>query len=141
MIRSVLMVCEGNVCRSPLAAAMLAREIPHLQVDSAGTHALVGALADEAVAQVAAENGLALEAHIGKQLDETLARNADLIFTMTQTQRDWVLASWPFTRGRVFRLCEEDVVDPYRRHRTVSDLAFAQIREGISQRARTLSTQ
>jgi protein-tyrosine phosphatase len=144
MIRSVLMVCEGNVCRSPLAAALLAREVPGLEVASAGTRALVGAGADATVAEVAREHGIALDSHVATQLDTTLVRDADLILTMTQQQRDSVESAWPFARGKVFRLCDQegsDVIDPYRRHRAVCDLSFAQITQGISQWSRTIAGQ
>jgi protein-tyrosine phosphatase len=144
MIGSVLMVCEGNICRSPLAAALLARELPHLSVTSAGTHALVGARADATVAEIALAQGIALDAHRATQLDASLAGAAGLILTMTNLQREWVHAAFPLTRGKVFRLCDEsgvDVTDPYRRHRTVFDLASAQIREGVSQWTRTLAEQ
>ncbi|WP_277189697.1 low molecular weight phosphotyrosine protein phosphatase [Caballeronia sp. BR00000012568055] len=144
MIRSVLMVCEGNICRSPLAAALLARELPHIDVASAGTHALVGEPAHEVIADIARAHGVALDSHVATQLDASGASAADLILTMTQAQRDWVETSWPSTRGKVFRLCDEhgaDVTDPYRRHRTVFDLALAQIQHGVSDWSRTIGAQ
>ena len=136
MIRSVLMVCEGNVCRSPLAAALLAERSPHLEVMSAGTSAMVGAPVDAVIGELAREHGIALDSHVARQLDASLLNAFDLILTMTKAQRDWVEAAFPPARGKVFRLCEEegaDVMDPYQRHRAVSELAFAQIRYGISQ--------
>jgi protein-tyrosine phosphatase len=144
MTRSVLMVCEGNICRSPLAAALLARELPHLDVASAGTHALVGEPAHDVIADIAHAHGLTLDAHVATQLDESRAREVDLILTMTQAQRGWIELVWPATRGKVFRLCDEDgadVTDPYRRHRTVFDLAFAQIQHGVSHWSRTIGAQ
>ncbi|WP_250435307.1 low molecular weight protein-tyrosine-phosphatase [Caballeronia sp. ATUFL_F2_KS9A] len=144
MIRSVLMVCEGNICRSPLAAAMLARELPHLPVVSAGTRALAGHPADPAIADMADAHGIPLDSHVARQLDGALVREADLILTMTLEQRRWIESTWPFTRGKVFRLCDEtgaDVADPYKRHRAVFDLAFAQIRAGVSQWSRALAVQ
>jgi protein-tyrosine phosphatase len=142
MIRSVLFVCEGNICRSPLAAAMLARELPHLDVTSAGTHALVGRPADPLIAEIADADGIALTSHVATQLDAPRAHAADLILTMTRAQTAWIESTWPSTRGKVFRLCvdeREDVTDPYRRHRAVFDLAFAQIRNGVTQWSRKLA--
>jgi protein-tyrosine phosphatase len=142
MIRSVLMVCEGNICRSPLAAALLARELPHIDVASAGTHALVGERADPVIAELAENDGVSLHAHVAKQIDEQLVRSADLILTMTRTQINWIVDAWPFARGKVFRLCDEeriDVSDPHKRHRAMFDVAHAQIRNGISQWSRTLA--
>jgi protein-tyrosine phosphatase len=142
MIQSVLKVCEGNICRSPLAAAMLARELPHLDVTSAGTHALVGQPADPLITEIADADGIALTSHVATQLDASRAHAADLILTMTRAQTAWIESAWPATRGKVFRLCDEDredVTDPYRRHRAVFDLAFAQIRNGVTQWSRKLA--
>ncbi|SAL77911.1 protein tyrosine phosphatase [Caballeronia peredens] len=144
MIRSVLMVCEGNICRSPMAAALLARELPHLAVSSAGTHALVGEPANAVVAEQARANGIPIDTHVATQIDIARVNEADLILTMTQAQREWVEAAWPSARGKVFRLCDEqrmDVIDPYRRHRAVFDLTFVQIRQGIADWTRTLAVQ
>ncbi|KMZ11396.1 Low molecular weight protein-tyrosine-phosphatase Wzb [Candidatus Burkholderia humilis] len=142
MIQSVLLVCEGNICRSPLAAAMLARELPHLDVTSAGTHALVGQPADSLITELADADGISLKSHIATQLDAPRAHAADFILTMTRAQSAWIESAWPSTRGKVFRLCDEereDVTDPYRRHRAVFDVAFAQIRNGVSQWSRRLA--
>jgi protein-tyrosine phosphatase len=144
MIHSVLMVCEGNICRSPMAAALLGRELPHLDVTSAGTHALAGHPADPVIAALAREHDVSLESHVATQLDASASRAADLILTMTHMQRTWIEAAWPFTRGKVFRLCDvarTDVTDPYKRHRAVFDLAVAQIRHGIEQWSRNLAAQ
>jgi protein-tyrosine phosphatase len=144
MIRSVLVICEGNICRSPLAAALLARALPDVSVTSAGTHALAGHPADATIADIARQDGVSLDSHVATQVDASLVRDADLILTMTQAQRDWVLDAAPFARGKVFRLCDEqreDVTDPYRRHRTIFDVAHAQIHQGITQWSRTLAAK
>ena len=60
MIRKVLVVCEGNICRSPLACALLARALPHIGFSSAGTHARTGEGADPLVAEMARVRGVNL---------------------------------------------------------------------------------
>ncbi|MGP8435080.1 low molecular weight protein-tyrosine-phosphatase [Paraburkholderia fungorum] len=135
MIGSVLMVCEGNVCRSPVARVMLQRELPHLVVSSAGTRALVGERADPLAVQLAGERGLDLTDHVATALTWEDVRGAELILSMTQDQRELISTTYPFARGKVFRLGEHDqidIVDPYQRHRTAFDLAFAQIEHGVS---------
>ncbi len=135
MIYHVLVVCEANICRSPLACAMLARSLPGIGFSSAGTRARHGEGADPLVAAMALDRGIELDAHVASALTTERIRDADLILTMTRRQRDQIELAWPFARGRVFRLYENegiDVVDPYGRHRTAFELAFAQIEHGVA---------
>jgi protein-tyrosine phosphatase len=135
MIDRVLVVCEGNICRSPLACAMLAASFPDIHFSSAGTHALVGEGADPHVLEMARERGISLGDHIAAALTGDEVNGADLILTMTRAQREHIERMWPTSRGKVYRLAENegvDVVDPYRRHRAAFDLAFAQIEHGVA---------
>lgn len=86
----VLLVCSGNTCRSPLAAAMLQRLLQEggpegVVAESAGTGAFEGAPASEGAYLVALEEGLDLSAHRARQLTADLVRSADLILTMSQS--------------------------------------------------------
>ncbi len=87
--RRVLVVCTGNSCRSPLAAALLRQELaaawgvaesdlPALGwvVESAGTAAPAGAPASEGSRRAAAEVGLDLEGHRTRPLARALATGA-----------------------------------------------------------------
>ncbi|NLP62034.1 low molecular weight protein-tyrosine-phosphatase [Paraburkholderia sacchari] len=135
MIDRVLVVCEGNICRSPLACAMLAQALPDIGFSSAGTHALVGEGADPRVLEMARERGVQLEKHVATALTDEQVRAADLILTMTKVQREQIEQAWPYARGKVYRLNENDgvdVVDPYQRHRVAFELAFAQIEHGVA---------
>lgn len=135
MIDRVLVVCEGNICRSPLACAMLAQALPDIGFSSAGTRALVGEGADPLMLEMARERGVPLEEHVATALTDEQVRTADLILTMTKIQREQIEHAWPYARGKVYRLAENDgvdVVDPYRRHRMAFELAFAQIEHGVA---------
>ena len=96
MIRSVLMVCEGNVCRSPLAAALLAREVPGLEVASAGTRALVGAGADLHAVELMSERSIDISGHVARTVDPQMMRSYDLVLVMTSAQREELLTRYPF---------------------------------------------
>ena len=88
----ILVVCSGNTCRSPLAAAMLAEklaaapEFAGVTVTSAGTAAWDGAPVSEGSYLVALERGLDLSAHRARMLTSDQIRDADLILTMSETQ-------------------------------------------------------
>ena len=93
---NILMICSGNTCRSPLAAAMLKarlRAIPALndiEVVSAGTGALTGAPASEGSYLIAIEQGLDLSSHRARSLTRDQVELADVILTMTEAQAERV---------------------------------------------------
>ncbi|TAH38523.1 MAG: hypothetical protein EYC70_03875 [Planctomycetota bacterium] len=91
----VLVLCSGNICRSPLAAALLERElasawgvrVPDLQelgwvVASAGTFAVADVPASESTVQAGAEIGLDLARHRAQHVEEALRHPWDMILAM-----------------------------------------------------------
>jgi len=134
MIASILVVCEGNICRSPMAQALLARQFPTVRVDSAGCAALAGRGADPMAIELMAERGIDLGRHVAIGLNLEHMRSADLILTMTAEQRRRIEAGYPFSRGKVFRIGEFkkiDVVDPYRKGRLTFEMALSQIDDSL----------
>ncbi len=95
---NVLVVCSGNTCRSPLAAAMLAAQLANdprfgnVDVTSAGTSAWEGSPASEGSYLVALELGLDLSGHRARLLTGELVATADRILTMTKAHADRVAA-------------------------------------------------
>jgi len=92
MIKHVLFVCTGNICRSPLAAELLERAVQSrgltdVTVSSAGTGAWDGAPASEGAYLVALEGGLDLSGHRARLLTRELVEQADLILTMARHHR------------------------------------------------------
>ena len=88
----VLLVCTGNICRSPLAEAILLRElrtrdITHLEAVSAGTGAWDGAPASEGAYLIGLEHALDLSGHRARLLTRDLVQAADLILTMARHHR------------------------------------------------------
>lgn len=87
MSRSVLFVCLGNICRSPMAAAVARHEFARARLDwevaSAGTgdwH--VGHHADPRAARCAAAAGFALDEHRGRQVCVEDFRRYDWLLAM-----------------------------------------------------------
>jgi low molecular weight protein-tyrosine phosphatase len=114
---SILAVCTGNVCRSPAVERLLARDLrPSVVVRSAGTHALVGQPIAEPMARLLRDNGVEARAFTARCLTENLVKDADLVLTLTRTQRSLVVELWPpavrhtFTLRELARLLQQ--VDP-----------------------------
>ena len=88
----VLLVCTGNICRSPLAEVILRREleargITSVEPISAGTGAWDGAPASEGAYLVALEHELDLSGHRARLLTRDLVQQAELILTMARHHR------------------------------------------------------
>ena len=133
-MKSILVVCEGNICRSPMAEALLRAALPGAQVASAGLNALVGKPADEAAIALMRERGLDLRAHRAMQVTRPLCVHTDLVFVMEGSQRDRLQRLYPEVCGRVFRISDPaatDVPDPYRQPVAAFRQALALIEQGI----------
>jgi protein-tyrosine phosphatase len=130
MIRRIIILCTGNICRSPMAAAVLESALADgretsaaghdgvVAVSSAGLGALVGYPADDCAIRLLHARGLDISTHRARAFDGALGLAHDLILTMTLEQRYHVERRWPLLQGRVFVLgCWNDVEieDPYRR--------------------------
>ncbi|WP_201607418.1 low molecular weight protein-tyrosine-phosphatase [Psychrobacter okhotskensis] len=119
---NILVVCVGNICRSPIAAALLIDKFPQKNIDSAGLSAVVGHSADAKAQEVMRVDGLDMSDHIAKQIDEALVTTADLILTMSTNQTRWIEEQWPHCRGKTFRIghwLDKDIADPYQHEKSV----------------------
>lgn len=108
---TILTVCTGNICRSPLAELLLRTRLEPLgvRVHSAGTHALVGhGMPDPALALAVAEGAdpEAAEAHRARELVEPLLEDADLILTMAREHRSHVVKMMPRRLRHTFTVRE-----------------------------------
>ena len=133
---NILVVCVGNICRSPMAEALLKQRYPRKNIDSAGVGALVGHPADPAALEIMTAQQLDITKHIAKQLDENLAKKADIIFTMSDGQTKWIEERWPFCRGKTFKLGHwknKDIADPYKHEMSAFKTAYQDIVDSLEQ--------
>src|SRR5579859_6767949 len=124
MIKRLLMVCIGNVCRSPMAVGVMQNMFPDFQTSSAGLDALVGSPADELAVALMNERGIEIGSHRARQISRSIALEADLILVMDRQQQKQLEQLYPETKGRVFRLgqwIDEDIPDPFRLPRAEFD--------------------
>lgn len=129
--QSILVVCTGNICRSPAGERLLRSRLPDMKVDSAGIAALTGEAADPVMAETAREYGLSLEGHCAKQLTPLMCREYDLILAMEQNHIEAVTRLAMESRGKTFLfgywLQQLEIADPYRRGRDISGVIFQQL--------------
>jgi tRNA threonylcarbamoyl adenosine modification protein (Sua5/YciO/YrdC/YwlC family) len=126
--RTLLFVCTGNRCRSPMAAAfaadLLARRLgvdadtlleSGYRVVSAGTGCIRGAPATAEASTAAARYGCDLTAHRSRPLTPSLIEEADEIYVMTREHRASILAFAAEAEERVHTLDRSgrDLPDPY----------------------------
>lgn len=91
-MKTILLVCTGNICRSPLGQALFQRKLDavhpnRFRVKSAGTGAWDGASVSEGAYLVSLENGFDLSGHRARLLTTELVNGADLILTMARHHR------------------------------------------------------
>ena len=106
----ILTVCTGNICRSPLAKQLLEsafQGVEHIEIDSAGTQAMVDHPMPEHSLRIARESKVAeSELHRGKQLLEAHLDSADLILAMDRGHRRKIVQLSPRTTRKVFTVRE-----------------------------------
>ena len=131
---NILVVCVGNICRSPIAEALLAKHYPKKHIHSAGLSALVGNGADPKSQEVMKPYNIDMSEHVAKQIDEKLVSKADLILTMSDGQTKWIEGKWPHCRGKTFKIGhwnDKDIADPYQHELSLFEVARKDIVESI----------
>ncbi|BCW59997.1 low molecular weight phosphatase family protein [Arthrobacter sp. StoSoilB20] len=108
---SILTVCTGNICRSPLAGQLIRTRLQDLgvttfEVVSAGLHAAVGAPMEPFPAALSREYGGNPEGSVGRQISAEMVDAAALVLTMTRKQRDELVKKYPGAAQRAFTMAE-----------------------------------
>lgn len=133
MFQSVLVVCVGNICRSPVGERLLASALPSLRIGSAGLHAMEGYPADTVTAEASRQHGIDLDGHVARMLTPALGARHDLILVMERAHRREISERFPELVGRTMLFGQwidggADIPDPYRKPAQVHEQTVALIR-------------
>src|SRR5436190_12345923 len=108
----ILVVCTGNVCRSPIAEGALRAALRRMlgtrapDVASAGTSGWEGSAAMPESIEAAAERGIDISGHVARRLTRGHVADADVVIAMAAEHRDAVARAMPEASSRAFTLKE-----------------------------------
>jgi len=141
MFSSVLLVCVGNICRSPMAEALLINRLSDsnyakINITSAGVGALVGHEADATAKELMTEKNIDVSAHRARQLSTELISEYDLILVMETGHINAVHNIAPSSKGKVHLLgkwSDFEISDPYMQSRREFEVALELIERGVDE--------
>ena len=138
MFERILVLCTGNICRSPVAAAMLAARLPDKRIESAGLGAMEGQGVEPKARALAEADGIDVSEHVARQVNVEILQDADLVLVMSDGQRLAVGQMAPAVRGKTMlfgRWLERgqgcEIPDPFRK----SEEAFRQVHRLLTEAA------
>jgi protein-tyrosine phosphatase len=141
MFNSVLIVCVGNICRSPMAEALLIDRLSegkyaNIDIASAGVGALVGYKADPMAKELMNDQGIEMSMHRARQLNTKLLNEYNLILVMEKGHINVVHNISPSSKGKVHLLgkwSDFEISDPYMQSRREFELALELIERGVDE--------
>jgi protein arginine phosphatase len=106
---SILFVCTGNTCRSPMAQAMLQARLTgglreRVRVSSAGTHAHPGMPASANTVAALVRAGIVPGGHRSRPLTREILAESDLVLAIAPEHREWIVELSPEAAGKTFVL-------------------------------------
>lgn len=139
MFKNILVICVGNICRSPMLEYLirndpLARQSGTM-VSSAGLSALINEPADSMVQALMLERGIDISAHRGRQLTSEHLLTSDLVLVMESWQQREIERLNPIMRGRVLTVGfwqDIEIPDPYQKSRKDYEKTLALIESSLS---------
>lgn len=134
MFNKILVVCMGNICRSPVVEKLLQNELPDsFTVRSAGIKAVKGHGIHRSHIPLIEAKGISNLEHSATQIDAEQIMWADLILVMEHSHIDSVCHISPASRGKVHLLSKwdgnDDIPDPFKCSEEFINMVFEQMQK------------
>ena len=131
-VKSILMVCQGNICRSPMAEGFFSYQLKSssVSVSSAGLTALVNYPAEPTAQSVMEKHGIDISTHRARQVDQSLIQQTNLILVMTHFQRSIVEKQFLTAKGKTFLVGHWDffeIEDPLKKPVEAFEKVYQQV--------------
>lgn len=97
---SILVICIGNICRSPIAERVLRRDVLGLKIRSAGLNAVIGHGIQSNMAALAQQDGIDTQGHSATQFTTAMGIEYDLILVMEQSHKTTIAQLAPQLQSR-----------------------------------------
>ena len=134
---NILLLCTGNLCRSPMAEGLLRTYLPAHELFSAGLSAPQGEQADPLAIALMRQMDIDISSHRARNVAQWMMQEADLVLTMDSEQKQEASRRYPFAAAKIERLAEfddTDIPDPYRRGLGAFRHSLNLIRQAVRQR-------